>query len=313
MQAALLLIAGLALLTFAGDALVRGGVALARHFGVPPLIVGLTIISMGTSAPELFVSLEAAFNGFPGIAVGNVVGSNIANVLAVLGLPALLLPVTFAQPGLKRSTGFMLGISALLVVLALDSDLSLFDGVMLIALMACYLGYSYVAARKGARRPPGMDEEVEDDGLGLGKALVFMALGFAGLFLGGNFTIEGALGIAAMFGLAESAVGSTIVALGTSLPEIAATVAAALRGSGGVAIGNAIGSNVFNILGILGITATVSHLPVQDRILAFDLWVMLGVALLLMALVLFRRPLGKVAGLLLIAGYCAYLYLALGS
>lgn len=312
MHSFLILIAGLVLLTFAGDALVRGGVAIARRFGVPDMIVGLTIISMGTSAPELFVSLEAAIAGFPGLAIGNAVGSNTANVLVVLGLPALFGAVAMTEPGIRRSVGFMVAVTLALIVMSSDAFLSRWDGIILLALFAVYLGYSIHAARKGRAIAPQADHEAEGK-LKLPTALLFLALGIAGLFFGGQLTVDGALGIASIFGLAETAVGTTIVAFGTTLPEVAATLAAGLRKSAGVAIGNIVGSNIFNLLGILGLVSVVSPLEVAPRLFQFDIWVMLGASLILLVLAFARRPIGLKFGLLLILAYIGYLYMALGG
>lgn len=306
------LIAGLVLLTVAGDALVRGGVAIARRFGVPEIVVGLTIISMGTSAPELFVSLEAALAGSSHLAVGNAVGSNIANVLVVLGLPALFGAVMMVEPGIRRSVSFMAAITLIFIAMIFDGDLSRFDGGILLVLFAAYLLYSIHAARQGRAVAPKIDHEAAGT-MSVPRALIFLALGLGGLFFGGQLTVDGALGIAAIFGLAETAVGTTIVALGTTLPEIAATLAAGLRGSAGVAIGNIIGSNIFNILGILGLVSVVTPLAIDPRLFGFDAWVMLAASILLLALAFARRPVGWPIGVLLIAGYFGYLYVALGG
>lgn len=312
MQAILILIAGLVLLTFAGDALVRGGVAIARRLGVPEIVVGLTIISMGTSAPELFVSLEAALGGYSGIAIGNAIGSNIANVLIVLGLPALLAPVLMTERGSRRSSAFMVAVTVALILMSLDLHISRLDALVLLALMVGYLLYSLHAARQG-RVVLSDDDHNAQGTMRVPMALLFLALGFGGLFIGGQLTVNGALGIASLFGLAETAVGTTIVALGTTLPEVAATIAAGRRNSAGVAIGNVIGSNIFNILGILGLVTLVTPLDVDPRLFQFDIWVMLAAALTLLAFTLSRKPIGRTFGLLLIVVYIGYLYVALGG
>lgn len=306
------LIAGLVLLTVAGDALVRGGVAIARRFGVPEIVVGLTIISMGTSAPEMFVSLEAALAGSSGLAIGNAVGSNIANILIVLGLPALFTAVMMVEPGIRRSVCFMTAITLVFIALIVDGFLSRADGVILLVLLAVYLLYSVHAARKGRAVAPQIDHEAAGT-MTVPRALIFLALGLGGLFFGGQLTVDGALGIARMFGLADTAVGTTIVALGTTLPELAATLAAGLRGSAGVAIGNIIGSNVFNILGILGLVSLVTPMEVDPRLFGFDVWVMLAASVLLLAFAFARKPIGMQAGALLCVAYIGYLYVALGG
>lgn len=306
------LIAGLVLLAVAGDALVRGGVSIARRFGVPEIIVGLTIISVGTSAPELFVSLEAAIAGSADLAIGNVVGSNIANVLVVLGLPALLAAVAMVEPGIRRSVSYMSFITLVFILLILDGNLTRIDGGLLLILFGGYLVYSIHAARAGRAVAPTIDHDA-DGTMTVPRALLFLALGLGGLFFGGQLTVEGALGIAAVFNLAETSVGTTIVALGTTLPEVAATLAAGRRGSAGVAIGNIIGSNIFNILGILGLVSLVTPMAVDPNLFGFDVWVMLGASLLLLAFAFSRKPIGWPIGALLIAAYFGYLYIALGG
>lgn len=306
------LIAGLVLLAVAGDALVRGGVAIARRSGVPEIIVGLTIISVGTSAPELFVSLEAALAGSPDLAVGNAVGSNVANALLVLGLPALMAAVAMVEPGLRRSVSYMTAITLAFILLIIDGELSRIDGTLLLALFAGYLIYSIHEAQKGRATAPTIDHDAEGT-LPVPRALLFLALGLGGLFFGGQLTVEGALGIAAIFNLAESSVGTTIVALGTSLPEVAATFAAGRRGSAGVAIGNIIGSNTFNILGILGLVSLVTPLAIAPQLFGFDVWVMLASSLLLLAFAFARKSFGWPVGVLLIAAYFGYLFIALGG
>ncbi len=306
------LIAGLVLLTVAGDALVRGGVAIARRLGVPEIVVGLTIISMGTSAPELFVSLEAALKGSSDISVGNVVGSNIANAMVVLGLPALFAAVQMTEPGIRRSSSFMLGMTLILILLALDGTLNWIDGLVFLALLVIYLLYSLNAARQGRAEAPHIDHDAAGT-MTVPRALIFLALGLGGLFFGGQLTVDGALAIAGMFGLAETAVGTTIVALGTTLPEVAATLAASVRGSAGVAIGNIIGSNIFNILGILGLVTVITPLTIDPALFTLDMWLMLAAAALLTIFAYARKPLYWPVGVLLCAVYIGYLYVALGG
>ncbi len=308
MTATLLFIAGLVLLTLSGDALVRGAVIVAERFHVPPIIIGLTIISMGTSAPEFFVSIQAALEGAPGLSVGNAIGSNIANALIVLGLPALIAPLYFTTPGMRRSAMFMLGVSVGFVVLASDGMISTTDGVLLLIAMGVYLTLSVMVASQ-ARRQKILDiaDEPAAEPKNLTKALAYLLFGFAGLGFGAKLIVEGALSLAAMWGIGETVVGTTIVALGTTLPEIAATLAASFRREAGVAIGNVIGSNVFNILGIIGVTAIIVPLPVTPHLLNFDVWVLLASSAIFAPLVFLRKPIGKAVGTLLTLGYISYL------
>ncbi len=298
----------------AGDFLVRGAVSIANRFHVPPLIIGLTIISMGTSAPEFFVSLQAALEEAPGLAVGNGVGSNIANALVVLGLPALVAPILFTSPGIRRSAIFMIAISIGFAFVAVDGIISSLDGIFLVFLLIAYLLYSIIAASRArqekldARFNGSEDMEMAEQIDGPIRSLAYLAFGFGGLAVGAKLVVEGALGLAEIWGIGETVVGTTIVALGTTLPEIAATLAASFRREAGVAIGNVIGSNIFNLLGILGITALIVPLPVTMFLLQFDLWVLLTSSALLVALIFLRRPVGRLAGLALTSSYIAYLF-----
>ena len=310
-MAIFLLVAGLALLALAGDALVRGSVSIAERMHIPPIVVGLTIVAFGTSAPELMVSLEAALEGAPGLALGNVIGSNIANTTLVLGLPAIFAPLVLAERGVRTSLTFMIAISVVLIVLAQDLTLGRLSGALLFGLLIVYLLYSAFMAQRDRRAALAMMEEVDDKPVKLPLAITLVIAGIAGLAYGGKLTTDGALGVAEMFGLADAAVGLTIVALGTSLPELAASLAAALRRQTGVAVGNVIGSNVFNVLGILGITAMIVPLHVDGALLRFDLWVMLAASAVLVPFAFTRRPIGRFFGLLLTIAYLAYAIAAL--
>lgn len=302
------LITGLVILVLAGDALVRGAVSAALRLHVPPLIIGLTVVAFGTSAPELVVSLEAALTGAPGLAVGNVVGSNIANILLVLGLPAIITPVVIEQDGTRRSALYMVAVCAGLALIALDGEVSRIEGVGLFTLLIVYLTYSGMAA-SSARRDGSAATELEaidEAPLPTGKLVLFLAFGVVGLGLGGNLTIRGALGVAEMLGVAESAVGLTLVALGTSLPELATGLAAALRKHTGVVIGNVIGSNIFNVLGILGITAMIVPLDIAPAIMRFDMWVMLAAAAIMLPVAFATRRVNRVEGAFMTLAYIAY-------
>jgi len=307
-----LLAAGLFLLAIAGEALVRGAIAAARRLRMPPLVIGLTIVAFGTSAPEMIVSIEAALNGAPGLSVGNAIGSNITNVLLVLGLPAMLGPVLLTEQGVRRSTLFMLAVSIVLTVLIQDHELSRLEGLGFITLLALYIGYNLFTARSGraVAKPhlPHLAPEVAR--AGWLQLLALLLFGMVGLAYGGKLTTDGALGIAELFGLGHAAVGLTIVALGTSLPELAASVAAARRGQASVAIGNVVGSNIFNILAILGITATITPLRIDQAILSHDIWIMLGSSALLLPLVFWRRRIDRLAGAGLVLLYLVFVVVA---
>jgi len=309
------LLVGLVLLLAAGDLLVRGAVALSLRLGIPALIVGLTVVAFGTSAPELLISIQAALDGVPGLAVGNVVGSNIANVLLVLGLPALFAAITPSRDDCRRSYLEMLAASALLIVLCMFGPLHFWQAAVLLGLFAAML---VDMIGEGRKHPGHLVEDVETFArrMSLRRMIVFLALGIVGLPVGAHYLIAGAVGLSRGVGISEEVIGLTIVAIGTSLPELATTLMAAIRRHGDVAVGNVIGSNLFNILSILGFTSLFGPIPIAAEFLARDLWVMLGCALLLGYFVLLGRPVGRIAGVLFLiayAGYLAVLVLSTGT
>jgi cation:H+ antiporter len=309
------LLVGLVLLLAAGDLLVRGAVALSLRLGIPALIVGLTVVAFGTSAPELLISIQAALDGAPGIAVGNVVGSNIANVLLVLGLPALFAAITPSREESRRSYLQMLAASFLLIGLCALGPLHFWHAAVLLGLFALMLTDM---VREGRKHPGHVAEDVQTlaSFMSRRRMTLFLALGIIGLPVGARYLIAGAVGLSREFGISEEVIGLTIVAIGTSLPELATTLMATIRRHGDVAVGNVIGSNLFNILSILGFTSLFGPIPIAADFLARDLWVMLGCALLLGIFVLLGRPVGRMAGVLFLVGYAGYLailVLATGS
>ncbi len=278
---------GLLLLTFAGDALVKGAVNLALRLGVPALIVSLTIVAFGTSAPELLVAVQSALEGAPDIAFGNVVGSNTANVLLVLGVPAILAVMDPSGSDTRRSYGIMVVISLLFIGLCFGGVFYVWQGALLLAILAWSIFDAFWHARKSRKADEDLADELEGadaqmPGFKIGANLV---AGLIGLPLGAHFLIVGAVDIAAAWGLSEAVIGLTVVAIGTSLPELATTVTAALRRQADVALGNVIGSNMFNILAIMGAASFFGPLNVPPELLKLDLWVMLGATLLLIPFV----------------------------
>ena len=301
-------VGGLIILLLGGDFLVRGAVALARRLGISTLLIGLTVVACGTSAPELVVSMNAALSGVPGIAIGNVVGSNVANVLLVLGIPAVIAPIA-RESGTARSYLFMFGASVAFVVLCWWGILVVWQGVVLLVLFAIFLFFSFRWARQGGGEAALAESEVEDIGVvpgSLGPALGITVGGLIGLVIGSHLLVDGASAIARAAGISEAVIGVTLVAFGTSLPELATSLMAALRRQGDVAIGNVIGSNLFNVLGVMGITATVVAVPVPAKFLSFDLWVMLAATLALAPFVFSRAPIGRVTGLVFALAYGGY-------
>lgn len=314
------LVGGLVVLIVAGDVLVRGSVSVAERLGIPTLVIGLTIVAFGTSAPELVISLSAALDGLSGIAIGNVVGSNVANVLAVLGLPALFAATSCDENGAVRNSVFMVAVSAIFIGMCFYSPISRIDGGILLLLLALFLWESVRATRKhraqnvGAAAVADADgdlpfDEVEGVPDNIGLAVLFILLGLVGLPLGAHFTIEGASSLARSWGVSDAVIGLTVVALGTSLPELMTSLMAAVRGHAAVALGNVIGSNVFNLVAIIGITSIVVPLQVPEEVLRFDLWVMFACALLVLAFAAFRITIRWPAGLLLSALYVLYIFI----
>ena len=301
----LMVAGGLALLVFGGDALVKGAVNLALKLGIPALIVGLTVVAFGTSAPELLVSIQAALAGQPGIALGNVVGSNIVNILLILGLPALITTIHSSQSDTARSYWIMIATTLLLIGLSTTGVLVWWHGLILLAGLGLMIGDSIRQAR--AHRD-AQDEDLEgaDTGMSMPKIVLFLILGIVALAIGARLLVDGAVNIARAVGVSETVIGLTLVALGTSLPELVTSIVAAVRKQADVAMGNVIGSNIFNILSILGITTLIAPLAVDPALLRFDYWVMLAVALALLPFAVLRRDITRWVGVVFVGAYVAY-------
>ena len=303
------LFGGFVYLLMGGDLLVRGALGLARESKIPPVVVGLTVVEMGTSAPELMVSTFSAMSGYPNIAIGNVIGSNIANVLLVLGVPVLIHPIVCDQEGLSKQTGLMVAVSLLFIFLCVQEPITFWEGALLVTILICFL----IATTRGVAMMPGLDdvEEELERVLGLPSykptITLFIVLGMIALPMGADLAVEGAAGLASSWGVSEAVIGLSLIALGTSLPELSTTVIAALHKNSDVAIGNVIGSNLFNILAILGITAMMTDIPVEARFISFDLWVMFAAAIILWLFVLAKARIGKPAGVIFLIGYVGYM------
>jgi cation:H+ antiporter len=308
---------GLVILLLAGDALVKGAVNLSLRLGVPALIVSLTIVAFGTSAPELLIATSAVLEGKPGLALGNVVGSNTANILLVLGVPALLATLHTSHCNSRKTYLFMIGASLLFIALAFRGVFDIWSGVILLAFLAFVLFDAFRDAkrhRKAAKNCCGEDDdEVEgaDPDMPWWQIVVFLVLGLVGLPLGADLLVDNASIIAKAFGVSDAVIGLTLVALGTSLPELATTVMASLRRQADVALGNVIGSNMFNLLAIIGITTFVGQIPVDPEFLRFDLWVMLGASLLIIPFVFLRQDITRIWGIALTMLYVIYVILVL--
>jgi cation:H+ antiporter len=304
---------GLGLLIAAGDALVRGAVNLALRLGVPALVVGLTVVAFGTSAPELLVSVDAVLKDQPGIALGNVVGSNIANILIVLGLPAAISAVHCTNGDLGKSVWMMIGASLLFIAVSFLGPIRWPHALVLLAGLTYMMWDAYrdAQAHRAATAAAAADDDVEelegaDPSMPGWKIAVFLVAGLVGLPIGADLLVDGAANIARTLGVSETVIGLTLVAVGTSLPELATSVVAALKRSADVALGNVVGSNLFNLLGIIGVAGLVGPLAVPESLLTRDLWVMLAASLLIVPFVMRGWTIGRAAGLAFLGLYGAY-------
>ena len=305
----LYVIGGFVILLVAGDALVRGAVGLSLKLGIPALIVSLTIVAFGTSAPELLISIKAALGGSAGLALGNIVGSNIANVLLVLGVPALLFGISTQDSSPKQNYIYMMIASGVFVIMGMIGSYTFSNGAMLLSLLAVILFQAYRHAQHSRAALLAATEELPETNGVWWKILVLLALGVIGLPLGANLLVEGAVNIAQKAGIEEAIIGLTMVAIGTSLPELATTVMAAYRKEADVAIGNVIGSNIFNLLGVIGITSMITALPVSQEFVSLDFWVMLASSLVLFPFIWLKIDIGKSFGALFLTVYIAYIWM----
>jgi cation:H+ antiporter len=312
----LLLAGGLVTLVIGAEALVRGASKLAAALGIAPLIIGLTIVAFGTSSPEMAVSVQSVISGQTDIAVGNVVGSNILNVLFILGLSAIITPLIVAQQLVRKDVPIMIGVSVLLLVMALNGAIEQWEGGILFAGIIAYTIFQIVNSRKGKESAAVEAEYAEEYGKPEPRTPARMLLnvglavgGFVLLVLGARWFVEGAIEIARTFGISELVIGLTIVALGTSLPEVATSLVAALRGERDIAVGNVVGSNIFNILSVLGLSALAAGsngLPVAPGMLALDIPFMLAVAVACLPIFLTGNIIARWEGGIFVVYYVAY-------
>ncbi len=307
--------AGLVLLVIGAELLVRGSVTLARRLGVSPLLIGLTLVGFGTSTPELVASVTAALRGSPGIAVGNIVGSNICNVLLILGVGALIYPLATTRRAFARDGPMLLAVSVLLLAACWYGALSRPLGALFVVLLAAYLVYTYRTERCAPDASGALHEaeaeQIPTVAMASPVAAVMAAAGIGVLVFGATLLVDGAITVAREFGVSETVIGLSVVALGTSLPELATSAVAAFRREADVAIGNVVGSNIYNVLGILGATALIQPIAVPAEIMAVDIWVMLAATIVLVVFALTGLRINRWEGALLLAGYVGYIgYLA---
>lgn len=303
----IMILAGLAFLLVGGDLLVKGAVALSIALGISALVVSLTVVALGTSAPELLIGIQAALDDVPVLALGNVVGSNIANVLLVLGLPALMFGFWMKDTDSQRSFYHMIFATAIFVAFAFTGLFVWWHGIIFILLLFMMFFDTYLQAKKSKDLAEELESEVGDVETRKGIIALYLIGGLVLLPLGANLLIEGAENVAFSFGVSEAVIGLTLVALGTSLPELATTLAAAYRKEPDVAFGNVIGSNMFNLLAIIGVTSFFSAVPIPRSFLQVDLWVMVAASLFMIPFVLMRINMGRVWGTLFVLAYVAYI------
>lgn len=293
--AILLIIAGLVGLGLGGEWLVRGAVGIAQRAGISNLVTGLVIVGAATSMPEMVASIQAAMIGSPGIAWGNIAGSNLTNTLMILGAAALVSPIVLTGAG-RRDAVVALAASALIWFLAWRGLVSPFIGIGLLVLLVIYIVWRY-------QHPRPADEEDGDDPIDLWKAVLFFILGVAALIVGGKLLVDGAVDIARFAGLSETVIGLTVVAIGTSLPELAASVAAALKGKSGLALGNVVGSNIYNLLLIGGVTMTIAPVPIPAELVDFEWPLVAASALMVLSLCWFAKQISRTFGAILIGAF----------
>lgn len=306
-----LLALGLVLLVAGGDTLVRGATTAARSLGVSPLLIGLTLVGMGTSAPELVTSLTAVLAGSPGIAMGNVVGSNTANILLILGLAALISPIAVDRDAFRRDGWVLVGSTALCVLAVIAGTIDYRWGLAMLAGLAAYLVWAWMGERqhrdREARKYEHLSEDAPDAPGGLWAGLGLAVVGIALTVGGARLLVDSAVIVAREVGVSDTIIGLTVVAVGTSLPELVTSAVAAFRRHADVALGNVIGSNIYNVLGILGVTALVAPIRVPPEIIRFDIWVMVGATALVVLFVRTGMRIVRLEGLALLAAYVVYL------
>ncbi|KOO13497.1 calcium:proton antiporter [Vibrio xuii] len=313
-EAVAFLIIGLVFLVWSADKLVFGAAALARNVGISPLVIGMTILAMGSSAPEMMVSATAALDGKTDTAVGNVLGSNIANIALILGITAMIKPLSISSAVLRRELPLMIGVTILAGVLLWDSHLGFYEGVLLFVLFAAFILAMLRISRNEKKNGDALIEEQESEvpeGVSNGKAAMWVVIGLIVLPLAADVLVDNAVIIAQYFGMSDLVIGLTIIAVGTSLPELAASLAGVMKGEDDMAVGNIIGSNVFNILAVMGIPGILNPSILSEYAMGRDFWVMLGVSLLLVAMALGKsRSINRYEGAALFCcfiGYQAYL------
>ena len=305
----LLIVIGLAFLIAGGEFLVKGAVGIAAKAKLSKLVIGMTVVSFGTSTPELIVSLQSAAEGLPEIAIGNVVGSNIANLALVLGITVMVFPMPVARNTIRYDWPMMMIASLLFYVFAFDLIVQRWEGFVLFAILIAFITFIIINSRKSqkisVKEIQGIDEIAAK--ISTGKNLIFLLIGLVGLYFGSTWLIAGAKSLAEEVGLSKHVIGITIVAFGTSVPELVTSVVAAYRKETDISVGNLVGSNIFNILAVLGLTAIVKPIGIEANVISWDLLWMIGIALILFPMMIFKRKIGRISGVILLGLYITYI------
>ncbi|WP_234369158.1 calcium/sodium antiporter [Brumimicrobium mesophilum] len=305
----LLIVLGLALLIAGGEFLVKGAVGVAAKARLSKLVIGMTVVSFGTSSPELLVSLQSASEGLPELAIGNVIGSNIANLALVLGVTVLIFPMPVARNTIRFDWPMMMIASVLFYVFALNLQIERWEGLLMFTILIAFITFIIIKSRKSngpnTTEIPEMEELVAN--ISIGKNLVFIAIGLVGLYFGSTWLIDGAKAIAEDAGISKHVIGITIIAFGTSVPELATSCVAAYKKETDISVGNLIGSNIFNILAVLGLTAIVQPIAIEEIVMSWDVLWMIGIALILLPMMVYRRKVGRFSGFILLGIYVTYI------
>lgn len=304
------LIVGLTVLIFSGDYLVKGAVGVAEKFKISPLVIGMTVVSFGTSAPELFVSIKAAYDGSPDLAIGNVIGSNIANIALVLSITVLIFPIIVDRNSKIVDWPMMMFSSILFYVFSLDNVISPLEGGIMVAIL---LIFTFLLIRNSRKLNLNLDDDIDGTPSNMWLTTLYLLGGLVGLKFGADWFVEGAKGVAKSFGMSDKVIGVTIVAFGTSVPELVASGVAAFRKQTDISLGNLVGSNIFNIMIVIGITSLIMPIQVAESVMSFDMYWMLGIALALYPMMFIGKKMGRIHGLILLSAYVTYILLCVQS
>lgn len=304
------LIVGLTVLIFSGDYLVKGAVGVAEKFKISPLVIGMTVVSFGTSAPELFVSIKAAYDGSPDLAIGNVIGSNIANIALVLSITVLIFPIIVDRNSKIVDWPMMMFSSILFYVFSLDNVISPLEGGIMVAIL---LIFTFLLIRNSRKLNLNLDDDIDGTPSNMWLTTLYLLGGLVGLKFGADWFVEGAKGVAKSFGMSDKVIGVTIVAFGTSVPELVASGVAAFRKQTDISLGNLVGSNIFNIMIVIGITSLIMPIQVAESVMSFDMYWMLGIAVALYPMMFIGKKMGRIHGLILLSAYVTYIVLCVQS